>query len=105
MDQGWWQDGDIVYLTVLPNNPVEIKTNEKVVDFDIIEISENFNNHSFAVTIAGHATEDLFKWSKRFDRYFNAADDIFNFTLFLRGQAAPGPTQALYRGPVPSKIW
>ena len=67
LNQGWWQDGDIVYLTVLPNNPVEIKTNEEVVDFDIIEISENFNNHSFAVTIAGHATEDLFKWSKRFD--------------------------------------
>lgn len=26
-----------------------------------------WNNHSTAVTIAGHATNDLFQWSKRFD--------------------------------------
>ena len=27
---------------------------------------------------------DVFKWSKGFGRYFNAADDIFNFSSFFR---------------------
>jgi hypothetical protein len=64
---GWWQDENLLYLTVEPNTPVEIITTTAVEDFDITGIAENFNNHSFAITIAGHATEDLFLWSKRFD--------------------------------------
>jgi len=64
---GWWQDENLLYLTVEPNTPVEVITTKAVEDFDITGIAENFNNHSFAITIAGHATEDLFLWSKRFD--------------------------------------
>ena len=67
LNEGWWQDGDLIYLTVAPNSPVELQTSTSVEDYDIIEISQNFNNNSFAITIAGHATEDLFLWSKRFD--------------------------------------
>ena len=67
LNEGWWQDGDLIYLTVAPNSPVELQTSTSVEDYDVIEISQNFNNNSFAITIAGHATEDLFLWSKRFD--------------------------------------
>ena len=35
-------------------------------EYDILGISEFWNNHSAAITIAAHETTDLFKWSKRF---------------------------------------
>jgi hypothetical protein len=75
--QGWWQDGDILYLTVTPNTPVEVVTTSAVEEFDISGVTENFNNRSFAITIAGHATEDLFQWAKRFD------DSTLRFTWLV----------------------
>ena len=45
---------------------------------------------------------DVFKWSKGFDRYFNAADYIFNFSSFLRAQAAQAHTVSV-QGPWPPK--
>ncbi|DAC60349.1 MAG TPA: hypothetical protein D7I03_02410 [Candidatus Poseidoniales archaeon] len=35
-------------------------------EYDIMGISEFWNNHTSAITIAAHETSDLFKWSKRF---------------------------------------
>ena len=75
--QGWWQDGDILYLTVTPNTPVEVVTTSAVEEFEISGVTENFNNRSFAITIAGHATEDLFQWAKRFD------DSTIRFTWLV----------------------
>lgn len=79
---GWWQDGDILYLTAAPNIPIEVVTTSEVEEFDITGIAENFNNRSFAITIAGHATEDLFLWSKRFD------DSNLRFTWLVIPRAA-----------------
>jgi len=42
---------------------------------------------------------DVFKWSKGYDRYFNAADDIFKFSSFLGAR----PLYTAYMGPGPPK--
>ena len=47
-------DGKMVNLTIENQN------------YDIMGITEFWNNHSAAITIASHETTDLFKWSKRF---------------------------------------
>ena len=67
LQEGWRMEGERLYLTVLANEGVEIQTNASVEGYDIVNSIDNFNNASFALTIAGHATEDLFKWSGRFD--------------------------------------
>ena len=56
--------GQYLHLTVINGNRVEITINES--EYDILGISEFWNNHSAAITIASHETTDLFKWSKRF---------------------------------------
>ena len=43
---------------------------------------------------------DVFKWSKGFDRYFNAANNIFNFSSFFQRFGGPGPYR-LYIGAWP----
>ncbi|MDP6640015.1 MAG: hypothetical protein QF817_02975 [Candidatus Poseidoniaceae archaeon] len=85
LNSGWWQDGNLLYLTVRPNIQVEIITTEAVSDFDIVGVSENFNNRSFAFTIAGHSTEDLFQWSKRYD------DSNLRFTWLVIPRTGDSP--------------
>ena len=45
--------------------------------------TEFWNNHSAAVTIAGHYTNDLFKWSKRF-----LDEDDIRFTWLVTPRVA-----------------
>jgi hypothetical protein len=66
LQEGWRQEGGFLFLTVMPNQGVEIQTNSSPDGYDILASMDTFNNASFAVSIAGHATEDLFKWSGRF---------------------------------------
>jgi len=78
---GWMQDGNNLWITLLSNqnatvvmeNESEIKLNDEdcngLNDEDCILKSKPryFNNHSWALTISGHHTIDLFKWSMKFD--------------------------------------
>ncbi|MBL6742962.1 MAG: hypothetical protein ISP83_01135 [Candidatus Poseidonia sp.] len=67
MQQGWWVNGDgALMLSVINGNQVAIELAEDDVEYDILGQTEFWNNHTAAVTIAGHETNDLFKWSKRF---------------------------------------
>ena len=47
--------------------------------------AEFFNNHSAAVTVAGHETTDLFKWAKRF-----VDDTDVRFTWLVQPRLAEG---------------
>jgi hypothetical protein len=77
--EGWWQQEDgVVLLSVRNGEPVELHFNDSEIEFDILGLTEFWNNHSSAVTIAGHETSDLFKWSKRF-----LEDDNVRFTWLL----------------------
>ena len=65
--EGWWQQGDgTLVLSVVNGHAVNITLNETGVEHDVLAQAGFFNNHSAAVTIAGHETTDLFKWAKRF---------------------------------------
>ena len=56
-------------------NEFELDLNPKSCDFTIENLEDCglqqkprfFNNHSWALTIAGYHTTDLFKWSMKFD--------------------------------------
>lgn len=65
--EGWWQqeDGTLV-LSVMNGHAVNITVNGSDVAHDVLAQADFFNNHSAAVTVAGHETTDLFKWAKRF---------------------------------------
>lgn len=65
--EGWWQqeDGTLV-LSVVNGHAVNITLNGTGVEHDVLAQTAFFNNHSAAVTVAGHETTDLFKWAKRF---------------------------------------
>ena len=65
--EGWWQqeDGTLV-LSVVNGHAVNITLNASDVEHDVLAQATFFNNHSAAVTVAGHETTDLFKWAKRF---------------------------------------
>jgi len=56
--------GQYLHLSVVNGNRVEITLDGS--DYEIIEMTEFWNNFSAAITIAAHETTDLFKWSKRF---------------------------------------
>ena len=64
--EGWRQEGDILYFSVLMGHEVHFNLTEDV-DYDILGRTQFFNNKSAALTVAGHSTTDLFLWSKRFD--------------------------------------
>ncbi len=79
---GWRQEGDLLWLTLLQGeNATIVMENETEIDMNpkSCEDTENldecalerkpqfFNNHSWALTIAGYHTTDLFKWSMKFD--------------------------------------
>ena len=82
--QGWWQqdDGTLV-LSVVNGHPVNITLNGSDVNNDVLKQAEFFNNHSAAVTVAGHQTTDLFKWAKRF-----VDDTSVRFTWLVQPRVA-----------------
>tara|TARA_B100000900_G_C20602610_1_gene726348 strand:+ start:12038 stop:13267 length:1230 start_codon:yes stop_codon:yes gene_type:complete len=57
-------DGQYLHLSIVNGNRANITIEQN--EYDIRGISEFWNNHSAAITIAAHETTDLFKWSKRF---------------------------------------
>jgi hypothetical protein len=65
--EGWWQqdDGTLV-LSIVNGHAVNITLNGSDVGHDVLAQADFFNNHTAAVTVAGHETTDLFKWAKRF---------------------------------------
>jgi len=84
--EGWWQDEHgTVLLSVQNNRTVEIHLNASGIDHDILGQSAFWNNHSAAVTVAGHATTDLFRWSKRF-----IDDPSLRFTWLVEPKPAEG---------------
>lgn len=64
--EGWRLDGQWLLVSVKDDTKVSINLSESS-DYDIVGRTQFFNNKSTALTIAGHATSDLFSWSKRFD--------------------------------------
>lgn len=84
--EGWWQqdDGTLV-LSIKNGHPVEIHLNGSNASYDILGQALFFNNHSSAVTVAGHETTDLFKWSKRF-----LEDTSVRFTWLVQPREADG---------------
>lgn len=66
--EGWWQDDHGTVLLSLQNNrTVQLHLNNTTVEHDVLGQSAWWNNHSAAVTVAGHDTTDMFRWSKRFN--------------------------------------
>ena len=53
-----------LHLSVIDGRSVNITVESEY--YDIMGISQFWNNHTSAITIAAHETTDLFKWSKRF---------------------------------------
>ncbi|MBR68032.1 MAG: hypothetical protein CMA86_00785 [Euryarchaeota archaeon] len=85
-NQGWWQQDDgTVVLSIVNGHQVEVVLNGSNITYDILGQSKFFNNHSAAVTVAGHETTDLFKWSKRF-----LEDTSVRFTWLLQPRLADG---------------
>ena len=64
--EGWRTEGNILYASVLRGNEVIFEI-DNISEYDILGRTKFFNNKSVAVTIAGHSTTDLFRWSSRFD--------------------------------------
>ena len=84
--EGWWQqeDGTLV-LSVVNGHAVNITLNASDVEHDVLAQATFFNNHSAAVTVAGHETTDLFKWAKRF-----VDDTDVRFTWLVQPRPAEG---------------
>ena len=57
-------DNQYLHLSVIDGRSVNITVESEY--YDIMGISQFWNNHTSAITIAAHETTDLFKWSKRF---------------------------------------
>lgn len=82
--QGWWQQNDgTLVLSIANGHPVNITLNGSDVDNDVLKQAEFFNNHTAAVTVAGHQTTDLFKWAKRF-----VDDTSVRFTWLVQPRVA-----------------
>ncbi len=63
--QGYYRiDDQYLHLSVTDGQRVNITVDNEY--YDVMGISQFWNNHSAAITIAAHETTDLFKWSKRF---------------------------------------
>ncbi len=65
--EGWFENETLLYLSVKKGTRISIHFESNETEYDIMGRTDFWNNHSTAVTIAGHATNDLFQWSKRFD--------------------------------------
>ena len=84
--EGWWQQSDgRVVLSVVNGHQVKIALNGSNVEHDVLAQADFFNNHSAAVTVAGHETTDLFKWSKRF-----VDDTDVRFTWLVQPRPSDG---------------
>ena len=84
--QGWRQESNgSLFISVKNGEPTEIHFNNSQIEYDVLGLTEFWNNHSSAVTVAGHATSDLFKWSKRF-----LGEDNVRFTWLLTPRSADG---------------
>ena len=82
--QGWWQQNDgTLVLSIVNGHPVNITLNGSDVGNDVLKQAEFFNNHTAAVTVAGHQTTDLFKWAKRF-----VDDTSVRFTWLVQPRVA-----------------
>lgn len=77
---------EYLHLSVINGNRVEITLNGS--DYDIIKMTEFWNNHTAAITIAAHETTDLFKWSKRFVDQENL---VFTWLVIPRPAEAQSP--------------
>ena len=63
--EGYSKSGNqYLHLSVIDGHSVNITVESEY--YDIMGISQFWNNHTSAITIAAHETTDLFKWSKRF---------------------------------------
>ena len=69
-----------LHLSVVDGRSVNITVESEY--YDIMGISQFWNNHTSAITIAAHETTDLFKWSKRF-----VDQDNLVFTWFVEPRA------------------
>ncbi|MEC8540829.1 MAG: hypothetical protein VXY53_03220 [Candidatus Thermoplasmatota archaeon] len=58
------QSGEYLHLSIIDGTLVNITVESE--EYDVMGISQFWNNHTAAITIAAHETSDLFKWSKRF---------------------------------------
>ena len=84
--EGWWQQEDgTVLVSLLNGHEVNIHIGEVISEYDILGQTEFWNNHTAAVTVAGHQTTDLFKWSKRF-----LEDTNVRFTWLVQPRSADG---------------
>ena len=84
LEEGWRQHGEKLFLTLEPNKQVRVNfdRSEKV---DIVQVPcNNFNGHNFSITVAGHHTNDLFDWSRRWD------DSIMRFTWLIEPRELGG---------------
>ena len=84
---GWRKEATEILLTVPPDREVEIRFGKANMSIDIHE-EPWFNGRTFAVTIAGHETSDLFKWSKRFE-----PDSPVRFTWLIIPRVADSSRQ------------
>ncbi len=77
---------EYLHLSVVNGNRVNITLSSE--EYDIMGISEFWNNHTAAITIAAHETTDLFKWSKRF---VDQEDLVFTWLVQPRPAQSDAP--------------
>ncbi len=67
LQEGWRQSHNSLFLTLMPGKKVTIYFDK----YDFVNFnqtpSSQFNGHELAITVAGHHTNDLFDWSRRWD--------------------------------------
>ena len=78
-----------LHLSVVNGNRVNITLDGS--DYEIVEMTNFWNNHSAAITIAAHETTDLFKWSKRF---VDQDDLVFTWLVMPRPAETQSPWMA-----------
>ncbi|MBO58342.1 MAG: hypothetical protein CMA77_05040 [Euryarchaeota archaeon] len=84
LKEGWRQEGNTLFLTLYPNKQVRVNFDRSEIADVIQEPCENFNGHNFSITVAGHHTNDLFDWSRRWD------DSIMRFTWLIEPRELDG---------------
>ena len=65
--EGYFQNETNIFISVQKDHKVSIYLDAEPQSYDIVGQTKFWNNHTSALTIGGHATNDLFQWSKRFD--------------------------------------
>jgi len=83
LNSGWRQENNLLYLTISPSqnaivnfdstalvknsSPCDANNTDKFTSCNSIEKPMWYNNLSWALTITGHHTSNLFDWSNKFD--------------------------------------